>query len=100
MTDPNKKKIKQLIHRIGLNNFLVDDEVKKIVESQFRFTYEKITETNFEDLTNEEIDELKKTFIYKYIGKIFTNSTVVNGFKESVKKKQLLKQLKEESENE
>ena len=36
------KKVKDLIHKIGLINNLTDEQVKNIVESQFRFTYEII----------------------------------------------------------
>ena len=36
----HEKKVNDMIHSIGLSNNLGDAEVKKILESQFRFTYE------------------------------------------------------------
>lgn len=84
MNESAEKKIKKLIHTIGLNNNLQDEEVKQIIEAQFRFTYETIRNLEFENLTDEEIDSLKKTFYYKYIGKLFTNSIVINRVKKSI----------------
>ena len=71
------KKIKDLIHRIGLLNNLTDDQVKNIVESQFRFTYEIIKNMSLENLTDEDIDNLKKTFYYKYLGKLYTTNNII-----------------------
>jgi hypothetical protein len=73
----NEKKINNLIHTLGLLNNLQDEEIRLIVESQFRFTYETIKNLNFENLSNEEIDDLKKVFYYKYIGKIYTDSEII-----------------------
>lgn len=75
------KKVNDIIHNIGLNNNLKDSEVKDIIESQFRFTYETIKNMNIDDLSDEEIDKLKTNFFYKYLGKVYTNSNVVNNYK-------------------
>lgn len=71
------KIVKDLIHSIGLLNNLTDKEVTEIVESQFRFTYETIRGMNFDDLTKEEIDNMKTNFYYKFIGKVFTTGDIV-----------------------
>lgn len=89
----NAKKVKDIIHSIGLLNNLTDDEVRKIVESQFRFTYETIKKMSFENLTDDEIDNLRKTFYYKYLGKLFTSSDVIK----RQKNRELI--LKERREN-
>ena len=72
------RKVKDLIHQIGLLNNLTDEQVKNIVESQFRFTYETIRNISLEDMSNEEILKLKKVFYYKYLGKIYTTEEIIN----------------------
>ena len=67
----NEKKVKDLIHSIGLKNNLTDEQVKNIVESQFRFTYETIRSL---DLTEKQIEEIKTNFIYKYLGKLYIDN--------------------------
>lgn len=95
MNKIDEKKIKDIIHSIGLNNYLVDNEIKKIVESQFRFTYEKIRSLNIEDLTDEELDKLKTNFTYKYLGKIYTSSDII---RRQQLKNNILKEKKNERE--
>lgn len=69
------KKIKALIHSIGLENNLADEEVEKIVNSQFEFTKEKIQELNKKGLNKDNKKEFKQViFHYKRIGKIFLNN--------------------------
>lgn len=86
-------KVKRIIHSIGLNNNMSDDEVRKMIESQFRFTYEEIRKLRFNDLTDEEINKLKTNFYYKYLGKLYTDAKIVRG---KEKQSQFIKQLKEE----
>jgi hypothetical protein len=71
------KKVKDLIHKIGLVNNLTDEQVKNIVESQFRFTYETIKNIPLEDLSEEDVEELKKTFYFKYLGKLYTTNEII-----------------------
>ena len=73
----NEKKVKDLIHKIGLVNNLTDEQVKNIVESQFRFTYEIIKNTPLDELSEEEINKLKKTFYFKYLGKLYTTEEII-----------------------
>lgn len=95
MNKVDEKKIKDVIHSIGLNNYLVDSEIKKIVESQFRFTYEKIRSLDIEDLTDEELDKLKTNFTYKYLGKIYTSADII---RRQQLKNNILKEKKNERE--
>lgn len=97
MNKIHDKKVKDLMHTLGLNNNLTDEEVRKIVESQFRFTYETIRKLSFEGLTDEEIDELKTNFYYKYIGKIYTNSEVIKRHK---RKEEISKEKRENGSTE
>jgi hypothetical protein len=93
MNKVDDNKIRALIHRVGLNNRLPDDEVRKILESQFRFTYEQIRKISFEDLSSEEIDKLKTNFLYKHIGKLYTNADVIRRQKW---KDNIIKRIKED----
>ena len=71
MTKSDEQKVNALIHSIGLNNNLRDCEVKEIIESQFRFTYDKIRSL---DLKEKSIEEIKTNFIYKYLGKLYIDN--------------------------
>jgi len=77
MNKIDEKKIKDLIHTIGLNNNLTDDEVRKIVESQFRFASETIRSLPFEEMSLEELQDTNTNFYFKYLGKLFTNPDVI-----------------------
>lgn len=78
------KKVKNLIHSIGLINNLTDNEVKEIIEAQFRFTYEQMRKISFKELTDEEIDNLKTNFYYKYIGKLYTDSRIIKSHNKKI----------------
>ncbi len=95
MNKVDDKKIKDLMHSLGLNHYLVDSEIKKIVESQFRFAYEKIRSISFEDLTEEQLEKLKTNFTYKYLGKIYTSPEII---RRQQLKNNILKQKKNEQE--
>lgn len=71
MNKSDEQKVNDLIHRIGLKNNLRDSEVKEIIESQFRFTYDTIRSL---DLTEKQIEEIKTNFIYKYLGKFYIDN--------------------------
>lgn len=86
MNEVDRKKVNDLIHSIGLKNNLRDSEVKEIVEAQFRFAYEEIRKLSFDDLTDEEIDNLKTNFYFTYIGKLYTNSKMVKNTKKRIDK--------------
>lgn len=77
MKKSDDEKIKQILHKVGLNNNLRDDDVRKIFESQFKFTYDTIRELELKEITEEELDNLKTNFQYKYIGKLFINKEIL-----------------------
>jgi hypothetical protein len=72
-------KVKRIIHSIGLNHNLTDEQVKEIIESQFRFTYQEIRKLELKDLSDEEMNKLKTTFYFKYIGKMYTDNKIIKG---------------------
>lgn len=72
MKSLNEIKIKKLMHKIGLENNLSDAEVKKIVESQFEFTNEKLAELNKEiNNAKQYNDFLSKVFYFKSLCKLY-----------------------------
>jgi hypothetical protein len=77
----DERKVADIIHTVGLNNNLMDSQIREIVESQFRFTYKTIKAMSLSTMTDEEIDELKTNFYYKYLGKVYTNSEVITRHK-------------------
>lgn len=81
MNKVDEEKINKLIHSLGLKYNLRDAEIKEIIESQFKFTFEKIIALNL-DIKKEELEQLKTTFYFKYLGKLFINE---NTFKEKKK---------------
>jgi hypothetical protein len=73
------KKVKALIHSIGLKYNLRDEEVQKIINSPYQFTRETITELDIPDnITEEEFAALDTNFIYPHIGKFYTKWNLVN----------------------
>tara|TARA_R110000772_G_scaffold54130_2_gene123602 strand:+ start:5115 stop:5408 length:294 start_codon:yes stop_codon:yes gene_type:complete len=69
--DSNKKKLKALIHSIGLKYNLADDVIKDLVNSPYLFTYETIKELDLSEVsTEEELEGAKTNFYYKGLGKL------------------------------
>lgn len=73
----HEKKIKDIIHNVGLNNNLLDSDVRKIVESQFKLSYDTIKKLSLLD----EIPDEKTNFYFKYIGKLYMDKYIVNNYK-------------------
>lgn len=64
--------VKMLIHRIGLKYNLQDSIINKIVNSPYKFTKHTIVNMDTSSVTSEEdFNNLKTNFIYKYIGKVY-----------------------------
>lgn len=74
MSKVDDDKIKALIHSIGLKYGLQDDVIRKIVNSPYKFTRKTITELDFSNIeTEEQFEELKVNFLYKYLFKLYTS---------------------------
>ena len=73
----HEKKIKQLIHKIGLKYNLTDKQVEEIINSQYEFIKEKILEVDIEDE-----DNLKSNFLIKYLGKLYIDVRKVKNKRE------------------
>lgn len=81
MRDPvNEKKIKDIYHSVGLANNLRDEQIIEIINSQYKFVYETIKHMKLEGLTPEEIDEQKRVFVFRYLGKLYTDAEVIRRY--------------------
>lgn len=70
----HNNKIKIIYTRLAIKYGLNSQQVKDIVESQFKFAKEKIKELDFSDCEDKEsFDSIKKNFRFQYLGKIYTN---------------------------
>jgi hypothetical protein len=75
----NSKKIKDLMHSIGLKHGLSDNQVKEIVNSPYEFTNLIIKNLNLNEVqTKDELDSLKTNFIYKSFAKLYVNFLLIN----------------------
>ena len=71
MDKKDERKLKALIHRLGLKYQLSDDIIKEIINSPYLFTYETIKELDLSEVkTEEELLEIKTNFYYKGLGKL------------------------------
>lgn len=77
MTLAEERLLSKLIHSVGLNNHLRDKDVRDIFESQFRFIYDTIRQSNLENMDPEDMENIKTNFILKHIGKLYTTPGVV-----------------------
>ena len=84
-------KIKILIHKLGLEFNLKDDDIRKIVSSPYKFTRETISNLEIKDIeTEEEFNNIKTNFTYPYIGKLYTSFKIcekIKKQKDNLKKK-------------
>lgn len=74
-----EKKINELYHRLSLKYGLSKEEIKQIVESPYEFTKETLKDIDVNKIQSEEdADNTKTNFIYKYWGKLYTNFKLIN----------------------
>jgi len=84
MINTDKKKVKDLIHTLGLKYKMSDEDIRVLVESPFLFSYLKIREINFNEVKEEDLEELKTNFLYKAFGKLYLHGPL---FKRMLKQK-------------
>jgi len=69
--DNDKKKLKALIHRLGLKYQLSDEAIKELVDSPYLFTFGIMKALNLTEVeTEEDLDNIKTNFYYKGLGKL------------------------------
>lgn len=74
MNSVDEKKVKLLIHSIGLKHNLQDEVIKTITSSPYKFTKKILSELELEEIAEEEEFLKQKTnFIYIYIGKLYAS---------------------------
>lgn len=68
------RKIKILIHKLGLKYKLSDEIIKQIIESPYEFSALQIKKLNLKEIDNEEqLKKLKTNFTYPGFGKFYIN---------------------------
>lgn len=78
MSKLDKIKTDKLIHKLGLKYNLTDETIKKLVESPYEFTAEKLQEIHFDEIeTQEQLDEMKTTFMYKSFGRLYISFPMI-----------------------
>lgn len=77
MSDVDDNKINKLIHKIGLEFQIRDEDMRKIVNCPYKFTRETISNLSLDGIeTEEDFDKIKTNFIYVYIGKLYTSYSI------------------------
>jgi len=59
--------------------------IELIYKSYWKFIKEKIHELNFENISEEEFQELTTNFNIPYIGKLYTNYDKIEKYKRKIK---------------
>lgn len=79
MSKIDKIKVDALIHSLGLKYNLRDEDMKELVNSPFLFTYEQLKELDVSEVkTEEDLEKLKTSFLYKSFGKVFVSFPLIN----------------------
>lgn len=73
----SSKKIKPLITRLSNKYNLSEKEIEEIINSPYAFTEKTINDLQLKDISEEEFNNLKTNFIYKYLGKIYTTYKMI-----------------------
>jgi len=74
MNKKDDKKIKKLMHSLGLKYNLPDHVVKQIVESPYEFAYEQLKKLTLDGIqSEEELNKLKTNFNFKGLGKLYVS---------------------------
>lgn len=77
MSKVDKNKVDALIHRIGLKYNMTDQEIKKIVQSQFLFTYSELGKLDLKTVEQEDLDNIKANFLYRAFGRLYICKTLL-----------------------
>lgn len=70
-------KLKSVIHNIIKDNEITDEQFDEITESPYKFTKEIIEKLSLQTVNEEEFNKLETNFMYKFIGKLFTDYRMV-----------------------
>ncbi len=79
MSSNDEKKIKRLIHKLGLKYKLLDEDIKNIIESPYEFSAKIIKGLDLDSLNNEEeLNNIKTNFMYTGFAKFYVNPFAFN----------------------
>lgn len=72
------KKLLPEVTKLAKKYGLREDEVLEIINSPYVFTEKTVNALDLKDVTEEEFNQLKTNFIYKYLGKFHTNYPTID----------------------
>ena len=75
------KKLKPIYSKLCKEYKLTEEELTAIVSSPYSLTKLIIDGLDLRNITEEEFDKLETNFMYKYIGKLYTNYRVVKNIR-------------------
>jgi len=82
------KKLRKRIKELALEHNIPESVVQKAFEAQFRMAREVITELDLLNISEEEFNNIKTNFNWKYIGKYGTSYTFIQKLKNKWEKKE------------
>ena len=70
-------KLRKLQQHLASKYGIPIEEIKKIVNSPYKFTYEITKDYNLKEINEQEFNVLKKVFMYKGFGKIYISYNLI-----------------------
>ena len=92
----DRKKISLLIHKLGLKYKLSDNIVKELVESPYEFASIIMKQLNIDDISDEDIKDLKTNFNFLALGKLYMEESLI---KRRIKQKENINKVNKERWN-
>ena len=71
------RKLRSVIHNILKDNNITEDQFNEIIDSPYKFTKDTIEELDLKEINEEDFNKLETNFIYKFIGKFYTEYKTV-----------------------
>lgn len=79
MSKINNDKVDKLIHKIALKYNMRDEDMKKLVNSPYEYTFSEINKMELDKIeTIEELNETKTNFIYTAFFKLVVDWNTIN----------------------
>lgn len=82
----NKKKVKAIIHKIGLRHGLPDSVIEEVVKSPYAFAEIKLRELSLMNIeSEEELEKTKTNFLFKHLGRLYVKYSSIEGKRNRIK---------------
>ncbi len=67
------RKLRPVVNKIIKENNITEDQFNEIINSPYCFTKDTIDAIDLSEVTEEDFNKLETNFIYKFIGKFYTD---------------------------